>query len=409
MSLVSGKGGTPNSSDLVSAHAQDESHTDAAATRVDPKPFIFSTSSSPNPSFPSTPLDADAFSVISDLSDKSPIPEEPSDVTLCDDSVTQVNTNPTAYLASLIEYGISLCEARRSLEEEVLKGLVTKEKSYLDAVESVKSSLTMTRQDAVDIVKRLKVASGGIINIILPWHNEVEKEGHDPEKKPHAPTASPSTLIPPMPIPACPEHVPVPNIVAQRSTLILTSPKSVPCSMNVVEHSIETAPLVQTSVSPSSLLVPLAPEPTLRTSLPCTACSTSTINPPVPARPPSSSLNVQEHQKLLHRYEERMNTAKGIGCSTIYWSMIPWPVLVSQFPLRSTDPSLSTTTLEANLEDFIGSYSEWKHLSFEETSAIMLNDWLLISSKVPLKHSRMTETIGRVIRQLRAFSDEGDN
>ena len=199
MSLVSGKGGTPNSSDLVSVHAQDESHTDAAATRVAPKPFIFSTSSLPNPSLPSTPLDADAFSVISDPSDKSPIPEEPSDVTSCDDSVTQVNTNPTAYLASLVEHGISLCEARRSLEEEVLKRLETKEKSYLDAVEGAKSSLAMTRRDAVDIVERLKVASGDIISIILPWHNEAEKEVYDPERKPHAPTASPSTLIPATP------------------------------------------------------------------------------------------------------------------------------------------------------------------------------------------------------------------
>ena len=395
--LILGKEVTLNSSSPVSARSRDEAPTNAATTRADLRLFVSSFSSSPNLSPLSTLLDVDAFSVISDLSDKSPIPKEPSGATLCDVSVTQVSTNPTTYLTSLVKHGSGLCVARRALEKEVLKRLETKEKSYLAAVESAKNSLAMRRQDAVDIIERLKVASGGIINIILPWHNEVEKEAYDPEKKPHAPTASPSTLIPAMPISACPEHVPVPIIVAQRSTLIPTSPKSVPCSMNVVEHSIETARLVHTSVS-------LAPEPTLRTSLPCTACSTSTINPPVPARPPSSSPNVQEHKKLLHRYEERMSTAKSIGYSTISRSMVPWPVLVSQFPLRSTDPSLGTTTLEANLQDFIDSYSQWKHLTFEETSTIMLNDWVLILSKVEKRHSRTRETIDRVIRQLRTFS-----
>ena len=290
MSPGSGKGGTSNSSDLVSARAQDESHTDAALTQAGPKPFIFPTSSSPNPSLPSTPLDVDAISVISDPSDKSPIPEEPSDATPCDDSVTQVNANPTASLASLVEHSISLCEARRSLEEEILKSLETKEKSYLDAVESAKSSLAMTRRDAVDIVERLKVASGDIINIILLWHNEVEREVYDPEKKPHAPTASPSTLIP-----------------------------------------------------------------------------------------------VQGHQELLQRYEERVHAAKDVGCGVFGQSGPPWPVLIPHFPLRATDSSLGDATLEANLQYFVSSYAQWKRSSFEETSAIMLSDWVLILSKLQSK------------------------
>ena len=409
--LTLGKEVTLNSSGAVSVRSRDEAPINAATTRAGLRPLVSSFSPSPNPSPLSSLLDVDAFSVISDLSDKSPIPEEPSDATLCDDSVTHVSTNPTTYLTSLVEHGIGLCVARRALEEEVLKRLETKEKSYLVAVESAKNSLAMTRRDAVDIVKRLKVASGGIINIILPWHSEVEKEGYDPEKKPCTPTASSSTLIPAMLISACPEHVPVPTIVAPRSILIPTSPTLVPCAMNMVEHSIETAPLIHTSVSPSSLLVTPSPEPTLRTSLPRTACSTSTINPPVPATPPAvpppnpNMQEHQEHQELLQRYEERMSTAKGIGCSTISRSMVPWPVLVSPFPLRSTDPSLGATTLEGNLQDFIDSYSQWKHLSFEETSTIMLNDWVLILSKVEKKYSRTRETIDRVIRQLRAFSN----
>ena len=311
---MSGKGGTPNSSDLVSARAQDESHTDAATTRAGPKPLIFPTSSSPNPSLPPTPLDVDAFSVISDLSDKSPILEEPSDATPCDDSVTQVSTNPTAYLASLVEHSISLCEARRSLEEEILKSLETKEKSYLDAVESAKSSLAMTRRDAVDIVKRLKVASGDIISIILPWHNEAEQEVYDPEKKPRAPTASSSAM-------------------------------------------------------------------------------------------PSLSLNVQGHQELFQRYEERMHAAKCIVYGSIQESNVPWPVLIPQLHLQPTDPSLSTTTLQSNLQDFISLYSQWKQLNFDETSTMMLNDWVLILSKVMKKHRKTRETINRVISQLRTFSN----
>ena len=323
MSLLSGKGGTPNNSDLVSARAQDESHTDAATTWADPKPLLFPTSSSPNPSLPFTPLDADALSVISDLSDESPILEEPSDVTPCDDSVTHVNTNPTAYLASLIEHGISLCQARRSLEEEILKSLETKEKSYLDALESAKSSLAMTRRHTVDIVKHLKVASGDIISIILPWHNEVEKEVYDPEKKPHAPTASPSTLIP---------------------------------------------------ATPSAM--------------------------------PPPSLNVQEHQELLQRYEERMHAVKGTGCGLLNQSTVPWPVLIPHSPLKATDSSLGDATLKANLQCFISSYARWKCWSFEETSAIMLSDWVLILGKLkPKKSKQVKNTIDRIINHLRTFSE----
>jgi len=362
--LIPGKEITPNSSDSVSARTQDRSHTDAATTRAGPRPFIlvpFPTSSFPNPSPLSTPLDMDAFSVISDFSDKASLPEEPSSTNPCDHYVTQISTNPTSYLASLVKQIISLSAARRSLEEEILKSLEKREKLYLDAVESAKISLEMTRRDAVDIVKRLKDASGDIINIILPWQHEVEKEAYDTEKKPRSPTASPSTVFPAMPVSACPAHVPPPVV--------------------------------------------LAPEPKLGTSLPPAARSTPIIDSRIPASAmPPPSPNVHEPQELLRRYEERMNAAKCTANGALSASRIPWPVLISQFPLKPADSSLSAAVFQANLQDFINSYSQWKQLSFEETSAVMLSDWTLILSKLELKGSKgAQDTIDRVLGHLRTI------
>jgi hypothetical protein len=338
----------------------------------------------------------DALSVISGLSDKAPVSEEPSTTKQCDHSVTWGSTDPTSYLTSLVEQGISLCGARRSLEEEILKSLEKQEKLHLDAVESAKISLMMTRRDAVDIVTRLKVASGGIINIILPWQNEVEKERYEIEKKPHNPTALPSPVIPAMPIPACPAHIPsppVPTIVDTKSTLTLTPLTLAATSEAVVNHCIydHQSPLTfWTNLLPSDCLTPT---------------NNLRIPPTPPAMPPPIP-NVREHQELLQRYEAKMIVAKGAGDKALTRSMIPWPVLISQFPLHPTDSSLSTTTLQANLQDFITSYSQWKQLSFEETSAIMLRDWVLVMSKLkPKKMTKIKKTIDRVIDHLRTFSN----
>ena len=353
--------------------------------------------------------------MISDPSDKASIPEEPSAADPHDHPAPQVTTNPTSHLASfasfvaLVEHGINLCEVRHSWEKAVFKNLEKRKKWYLDAVESAKISLAMTRRDAVDIVTRVNAASGDIINITLPWQGEVKKEVYDTENIRRGPTTPPSTVISAMPSSACPAHVPSPpgpTIVAPKSTLIPTSLTLAPCSTTVVNHCISAAPLVHTPTYPSSPLVALAPESTLGAGLPRPAFLTPTINPRIPTKlsaivPPSA--NVHQHQELLQRYEEKMNAAKGTENGTLDWSMIPWPVLISQFPRN--DSSHSATAFPANLQAFISSYSQWKELSVEQTSTVMLSDWVLILSKMKPNTSKRTKrTIDRLISHLRTFS-----
>ena len=347
--------------------------------------------------------------MISDLPDKASTPEESSATDPCDHPVTPVSTNSTSYLATLVEHSISLCEARCSLEEEVLKALEERENLYLDAVESAKTSLAMTRRDAVDIVTRLKVASGDIINITLPWQGEVEKGAYDTEKKSHGPTALPSTVISVVPISDYVSSPPVPTIVAPKSILTPSSPTLTSCSAIVVNHCSSAAPLVHTPVFPSPPFAAIAPEPTLGTNLPLSAtCPTPTINPCTPANPstmPPPNPNAHEHQELLQRYEENMDAAIGTENGALHWSRIPWPVLLSQFPLRPTDFSPTAAISQANLQDFVNSYSQWKQSSFRETSTVMLRDWFLILSKLQGGESKKAKpTIVRVINHLCAFA-----
>ena len=323
------------------------------------------TSLSPDPSPLSTPLDMDAFSVISDLSDDPSIPEEPVARDQCDHPVTQASTNPTNYLASIVERGISVCEVRRSLQEEILESLEKREKLYMGAVESAKSSLAMKRREATDIVTRLKDASEGIIRIILPWQHGVEKEAYSTEKKSPDLTPSPITVSPPMPIPACAAPVssqPVPAIITPNPTFTRT----------------------------------LFPLPRRSLALKFTSTSLPEITSPRP--------NLNKHHVLLQRYEQRMNAAKSTQNVTLKVPSVPWPVLKSQFPLDLTDPLLSTTGFQANLRDFIDSYSQWKQLTFKQTSTAMLRDWVLILGKLKKKKKGGQQMVDRVIHHLRAFS-----
>ena len=402
MYLIPGKKFIPNSSDSGPARTPDGSRTNAATAPARPRDFISTplfTSSFPNSSPPSTPLDMDACSVFSDLSDKPSIIKQPLNPDLCDLSDTQATTDPTNYLASIVKRAISLCEARRSLQEEILKSLEKRERLYLDAVESAKGSLAMTRREVMDIVTRLTDASGGIIGIIFPWQHGVEKEARSTEKKSPSPTPSPITISPAMPVPACPAPVPPRPVPALTPTPLTLAP----CSTTAVGHLISASPPVHKPIFPSPPPVVLAPKPTSATLPP----PTLTIKPSIPAKPPAVTLprpNLPKHQELLQRYEQRMNAAKSIKDKAIKVPSIPWPVLNSQFPLDITGPALNTPAFQANLREFINSYSQWKHLTFKQTSTAMLGDWVLILSKIKTKNKGARQMANKVISDLRTFS-----
>ena len=289
MHLIPGKSDIPNSSDPAVARIPDKSQTNAETALAGPRPSISMSSiapPSPNPSPPSTPLDVDAFSVISDLSETMSIPEEPSVTDPCDQYDTQASTSPTNPLASIVERGLGLCEARRSLYEEILKDLEEREKLYLDAVESAKSSLAMTRRKAIDLVTRLKGASGGIIGITLPWQHGIEKEAYSVEKKSPGPTPSPVTVRPVTPVPACPALVlsqPVPAIVAPQSTLTLIP---APCSTTTVDQLPTASAPVQKPVFSSPLPAAPAPRP-MTTSMPPPTSSAPTSRPSISVKAPA--------------------------------------------------------------------------------------------------------------------------
>ena len=341
-----GKNDIPNSSDSAVARTPNKSQISAETAPAGPCPSISMSSiasPSPNPSPPSTPLDVDAFSVISDLSETISIPEEPSVTDPCDQYDTHASTNPTDHLASIVERGLGLCEARRSLYEEILKDLEEREELYLDAVESAKSSLAMTRRKAIDLITRLKSVSGGIIGITLPWQHGIEKEAYRVEKKSPGPTPSPVTVSPATPVPVCPAPVPsqpVPAIVAPQSTL---TPTPAPCSTTMVDQLPTASAPVQKPVFSSPLPVAPAPRPTT-TSVPPTSSAPASKRS-IPAEAPtvtSPHPNPYKHQAIPQHYEKTNNSARGTGNTA---SRYP------QFPVDVADRSLRTTAWEANPRD----------------------------------------------------------
>jgi len=127
--LALGKKVPPNISGLVHARNQERSRGDAAIKPGGPRPFVLVSlpkSSSPKSSPPSTFLDMDASSVISDLSDRGSIPKGAPITSSCGHSVTRASTNATSHLASIVKCGLSVCEARRSLGEARTKALEKK-------------------------------------------------------------------------------------------------------------------------------------------------------------------------------------------------------------------------------------------------------------------------------------------
>jgi hypothetical protein len=220
------------------------------------------TSSSPNISPLSTPSDLDAFSVISYCSDKDKAftPEESPITDLCGHSFTQAGNDPTSYLASIVEHGINLCETRRSLEEGILKGLERHERLYLDAIESSKNSLAMTRRNAADIVARFKGASGGIVSINLPWLDRVETGAYGSERQSHCPTPINFPLVPAFPMdPPLPGPGPITG--APNSTLDTNSPALTMYPTTVVDHRVSSVPLIHRLSSVPLVHIPLSPLP----------------------------------------------------------------------------------------------------------------------------------------------------
>ena len=310
-------------------------------------------------------------------------------------------------LPLLVQRYTDLCHERRTLQEEIEERLERKERMAAErlrcakialettrqraveivaalneasggdtkinlpaAMESAKSSPAMTRREATDILTRVKDASGAIESFILPWQHEVEMEAYSTEEK--SPRLAPSLIVSPaVPVPACPATVPsqpVPTIVSPNSTL---TPNSFPLAARL-------AAVVAPTIEP---LIPTKP---------------AAITSPNP--------KPHKHQALLQRYEQRMNAAKSTADKSLKVSNVPWPVLHSQSPLHLTHPSLSTTTLQSNLQEFIHSYSQWKHSTFKKTSATMLSDWVLIVGKMKKKNKGGKQMGDNVIGHLRTFS-----
>ena len=183
----------------------------------------------------------DAFSVISYCSGKASTPELPPITNLCSHSYTQASNNPTSYLALIVERGLNLCETRRSLEEGILKNLERREKLYLDAVESSKVSLAVTRRNALDIVTRFKGASGGIVTIALPWSDGVESEAYDSAGNSRFQTSIPVPFLPPC---LMAPSLPAPITGAPDSTPDTNAPALTMNPTTVVDHRVSSVPLV---------------------------------------------------------------------------------------------------------------------------------------------------------------------
>jgi hypothetical protein len=296
--------------------AQERSGGEAATAPAGPGPSILTsvtTSSSPNTSPLSTLPDMDSFSVISYSSNKASIPEGPPISNPCGDSVTQASNNPTSYLAFIVEHTINLCETRRSMEDVILKGLERHENLCLDAIKSAKNSLTMTRRNAVDTVKRLKDASGGTIDITFPWLDGVESGAYGAEKK--SPCPAPITVTPAPLVPACPVQVPpppVPVIAVPKDTLDTNPPALKACATTVVS----SAPRIRKPVSPLPPPVVHSPDPTPTGNLPPFAAflcdllqpaKLPAVDPPLPTKLPAinppTSLNMNNQIHTPRQYD----------------------------------------------------------------------------------------------------------
>jgi hypothetical protein len=266
------------------------------------------TSSSSNTSPLSAPSDMDAFSVISYCSNKASTPQGPITIP-CGDSVTQASNNPTGYLAFIVERAINLCETRRSMEEVILKRLERQEELCLDGIKNAKNSLTMTRRNAVDTVKRLKDASGGTIDITLPCLDGVESDIYGVEKK--SPCLTPITVTPAPLVPPCPVEVPSPPvsiIASPRATLYTNSPE-------LFDHRISSVDFMQEPPPPPLLPVvrPRDPTPT-RSPSPSTAyfehpipAKLPAVDPPIPVKPPAIkppiNLNMNTQIRTPRQYD----------------------------------------------------------------------------------------------------------
>ena len=238
------------------------------------------TSLSSDISAPSTPSDMDSFSVIS-----ASTPEGSPITGIGGHPSTQFSNNLISYLAFLVERGINLCETRRSLEEGILKGLERQEKFYLDAVESSKVQLAMTRRNAVDIAARLKGASGGVVSVTLPWLDGVETRVYDYEQKSHCPTPIPAPHVPMGPVAPPP---PEPTNGALDSTLDTNSPALAMYSRAEFDYWFPTVPLIRSPASPLPLPVVPSPKPIPTSSLPpFDASAIPVISLPSPTNPPA--------------------------------------------------------------------------------------------------------------------------
>ena len=203
--------------------------------------------------------------------------------------------------------------------------------------------------------------------------------------------------------PATVQPQPVPTIL---STLTPNPFPLATSSTTVVDQLVSASPFAHEPVCASPVPVILVPTPT-STILPGLTCSAPTIEPLDPANPPAVNTlphpNLHKDQALLQLYEQRMNAAKITASKALMVLNMPWPVLHSQSRLNVDHPSLSTTSLQSNLREFIHSYSQWKHSTFEQTSTAMLSDWVSIVGK--LKNKKVgKQTADRVISHLRTFS-----
>ena len=306
----------------------------------------------------------DAFSGISDLSDNASIPEGPSITSQISDSITQSSINPTGYLASIVQRGMSLCKARRSLEEDILRGLESREKQYLDVVEGATASLAMARRDAVDSVARLKDASGEIISITLPWLRGVERGVHGGEK--NSPSLTPSPLpitdILALLVTPCPTSIPllpVPVVVSPILSLLISFFSTMLHDGGRFSH------IRCVSLSGICIHFPTTWSPRLRIHSKYQLASFRRCFPDSYKRP-SDSYQIACHYPdisntipTLRVKDEYREEYQGGGSQSAQHAMAG-SILNLQFPLALTEPSLCTTAFQANLREFINSYSQWK-------------------------------------------------
>jgi len=157
------------------------------------------------------------------------------------------------------------------LEEGILKNLERREKLCLDAVESSKVSLAVTRRNALDIVTRFKGASGGIVTIALPWLDGVESEAYDSAGNSCFQTSIPVPFLPPC---LMAPSLPAPITGAPDSTPDTNAPALTMHPTTVVDHRVSSVPLVHDPLD-------LSPKPTPTSSLrPCTGYLMEEVHTP---------------------------------------------------------------------------------------------------------------------------------